>query len=497
MLTIPQIEALRTSNPQLYESLKRLAGASLGPNQGWSLDSQITDGDNYARVVSGALTSGKIDPTKSGVLMRGSLPPTWSGSFTYASTTSSLTWSWTGLSIYRADGTTSAIPDGSAAVTGLAAGTTYYFYPYWDDTASALDWVAGGAGSSGFAQSAKTNSAAQQQSLQGRVPLSQGAIVAATTTSGTGGGSGGGSGSCLRAAAWSSPRTRHRADRKLQSRRTPPLPVAKRRRIVDTHHSPRSPRRRNFHPPAFLQQRIARRHPTSHLHSRRRFPHARRAPLPKRRLHRPLRPPNPTRIEAISLRTPTSRAARIFLVDVVVEARGFACKRRILKRGAPGLTPVFPELLKRRPPGEELLPSISRLSLPIPPGKRSPSPASPHTNSSPAATPPPSSPTTTRFPLAPRPNDGRAMYDVAHAERRVFLPKQIGADHRSLLRHRRRTRLATRASGSAAYTRRAPQGPPRNSRAKNRRAGNWGNQRNTRPAIVECDVTRDGDLEML
>ncbi len=199
MLTIPQIEALRTTNPQLYESLKRLAGASLGPNQGWSLDSQITDGDNYARVVSGALTSGKIDPTKSGMLMRGSLPPTWSGSFTYASTTSSLTWSWTGLSIYRADGATTAIPDGSAAVTGLAAGTTYYFYPYWDETASALDWVAGGAGSSGFAQSAKTNSAAQQQSLQGRVPLSQGAIVAATTTSGTGGGSGGGSGSCLRA----------------------------------------------------------------------------------------------------------------------------------------------------------------------------------------------------------------------------------------------------------------------------------------------------------
>lgn len=199
MLTVPQIEALRTSNPQLYESLKRLAGASLGPNQGWSLDSQITDGDNYARVVSSALTSGQIDPTKSGVLMKGSLPPTWSGSFTYASTTSSLTWSWTGLNVYRADGTTTAIPDGSSAVTGLAAGTTYYFYPYWDEVASALGWVAGGAGSSGFAQSAKTNSAAQQQSLQGRVPLSQGAIVAATTTSGTGGGSGGGSGSCLRA----------------------------------------------------------------------------------------------------------------------------------------------------------------------------------------------------------------------------------------------------------------------------------------------------------
>jgi hypothetical protein len=198
MLTVPQIEALRKANPQLYEALRRIAGASLGPNQGWSLDDQIVDGSDYARVVSGALTAGKIDPSKSGVLMKGSLPPTWSGAFTYVSTTSSLTWSWSGLSIYRADGTTTAIPDGSVAIAGLAAGTTYFFYPYWDDVGGVIGWVAGASGSPGYAQPAKTNTAAQQQALQGRVPLSQGAVVAATTTSGTGGGSGGGSGSCLR-----------------------------------------------------------------------------------------------------------------------------------------------------------------------------------------------------------------------------------------------------------------------------------------------------------
>lgn len=199
MLTIPQIESLRRTNPQLYEALKRLAESTLGPNQGWSLDNQITDGSNFARVSSTALTAGKLDPTKPGVLMKGSVPPTWSGALTYISTTTSITWSWTALTIARADGSSTSIPNGSLAVNGLTPATTYYFYPYWDDIALTLHWVAGGTGSPANAQTAKTNSAAQQQSLQGRIPLSQGAMVAATTASGTGGGSGGGSGSCLRA----------------------------------------------------------------------------------------------------------------------------------------------------------------------------------------------------------------------------------------------------------------------------------------------------------
>jgi hypothetical protein len=201
MLNISQIEALRRTNPQLYEALKRLANASLGPNQGWSLDEQVTDGVNFARVAAGATTAGKIDPTKTGVLMKGSVAPTWSGAFTYGSTTASITWSWTGLSIARADGSATAVANGSLAVGGLAAGTTYYFYPYWDETAKALSWAGGIASSAGTpadAFTAKTNLAAQQQALQGRIPLSQGAMMAATTTSGTGGGSGGGSGSCLR-----------------------------------------------------------------------------------------------------------------------------------------------------------------------------------------------------------------------------------------------------------------------------------------------------------
>lgn len=197
MITIPQIEAIKRINTHLYESLRRIVSGV--NNLKLSLDSGVTDGADFARVSAAALTSNKVDPTKSGVLMRGSVPPTWSGAFTYISTTSSITWSWSGLVIYRADGTQTQIANGSLTVSGLAAATTYYFYPYWDETALAIAWVAGGAGNPANAQSAKTIAAAQQQGLQGRIPLSAGAIVAATTSSGTGGGSGGGSGSCVRA----------------------------------------------------------------------------------------------------------------------------------------------------------------------------------------------------------------------------------------------------------------------------------------------------------
>ena len=112
MLNVPQIEALRQTNPQLYEALKRVANAALGPNQGWNLDEQVTDGVQYARVSTGATTAGKIDPTKTGVLMKGSVAPTWSGGFTYVSTSSSITWSWSSLTIARADGTTTVVAAG-------------------------------------------------------------------------------------------------------------------------------------------------------------------------------------------------------------------------------------------------------------------------------------------------------------------------------------------------------------------------------------------------
>lgn len=154
----------------------------------------------YSFVLAG-VGKGMIDLNTGSVLATtGSAVVSYSGSFSYTSTTTTITWTWTALTIYRADGTTTVIPNSSIVVSGLTLSTTYYFYPYWDEIGKTLAWVAGGVGTSSsgaIAQTAKTNTLAQAQALANNCPLSAVAMVGATTASGSGGGTGGGSGSCL------------------------------------------------------------------------------------------------------------------------------------------------------------------------------------------------------------------------------------------------------------------------------------------------------------
>jgi hypothetical protein len=163
-----------------------------------SLDNNVSDGVLFGRVNQSGLTSGSIDPSKTGVLAKGSTPSSLTSGFTYTSTTTSVTISWSGLTIYRADGTTTAITNSSVLITGLTASTTYRIYPYFDDTVSALSFVTGGVGSPAICQTAGSNTISQAQNLQSRVPLSASSgFTVATPASGSSGGSGGGSGNCL------------------------------------------------------------------------------------------------------------------------------------------------------------------------------------------------------------------------------------------------------------------------------------------------------------
>lgn len=138
-----------------------------------------------------------VDPTTT-VAAKGSTPSSLTSGFTYTSTTTTVTISWTGLTIYRADGTTTAVANGSQVVTGLTLSTSYKVYPYYDELLGTVNFVTGGVGSPAICQSAGSNTISQAQNLQSRVPLSaSNGFTVTTPASGAGGGSGGGSGSCL------------------------------------------------------------------------------------------------------------------------------------------------------------------------------------------------------------------------------------------------------------------------------------------------------------
>lgn len=143
----------------------------------------------------------------------GSLPPNWTSPFLYASSSTSITWSWSATSIFRADGSSQPIAPGSITVSGLTASTDYYFFPYWDENLLLVAWVLATHGTApnniAFLSSELDLTQSQQQNLLSRVALSSTGMVGGTTgaTHG-GGGSGGGSGLCNRIGTKVTTRTR-------------------------------------------------------------------------------------------------------------------------------------------------------------------------------------------------------------------------------------------------------------------------------------------------
>lgn len=120
--------------------------------------------------------------------------------FSASTTNAQIGVSWTGLSFTNPDGSTTSITNGSFTTTGLAASTTYWFYPYYDLLSGSIKWASGGGGSNGFAYSAASATAATTQNLAYHVPLSNGGIQFSTTAGGGGNGTGGGT-KCLHPSA--------------------------------------------------------------------------------------------------------------------------------------------------------------------------------------------------------------------------------------------------------------------------------------------------------
>lgn len=163
-------------------------------------------GSHYFYWVSSVDTTGQESTPKaaqSGPIPgnAGVIPFSQTTGFKYTATTTSITWYWDGtngsttLSILRADGTTTGPISGNVTITGLTLGTTYSFYPYWDEPTQSVQWLTGGSGTPSYAQpSAGGQSLVQAQALRNRIPLSSGAMPASTPASGTSSGSGGGGG---------------------------------------------------------------------------------------------------------------------------------------------------------------------------------------------------------------------------------------------------------------------------------------------------------------
>lgn len=177
--------------------------AALEVFSGLNMDT-IPEGQNFGKPKQTALTVlGNVNPALSGFTAQGSIPVAGANGFTYTATTSSITWTWPST-IYRADGTTTTIPAGTQAVTGLATITAYNFYPFWNEATSTLEWVsdATAVGTPTYAFTGESSTSvlihSQTQNLQGNIPLTGGPLMGSTVASGSGGGSGGGTRYCVR-----------------------------------------------------------------------------------------------------------------------------------------------------------------------------------------------------------------------------------------------------------------------------------------------------------
>ncbi len=139
-------------------------------------------------------------PTGDEIGKTGSMSNTYTGGLTYTSTTNSITWSWN-ITASRTDSAMSVNTyTGSQTITGLAAGTSYNFYPFIDEINQVVSMVAtGGVGSPSWAHTGTSVAWTQEQTRGDHYPLSSAPLAALTTTSGGGGGGGGGIGGvCLR-----------------------------------------------------------------------------------------------------------------------------------------------------------------------------------------------------------------------------------------------------------------------------------------------------------
>lgn len=146
----------------------------------------------------GAFGTNIIDPKSAQISSGGSRTSAICTGVQAVMTTTTATFYWDGsngsqpFKIYRDDGTVFGpfITDSGLQVTGLSPSTTYYFYPYFDESIQRIKFatIAGvSIGSPSYAFTAQNNLAAQQQILRNHIPMAF--ILSSTGAATTGAGS--------------------------------------------------------------------------------------------------------------------------------------------------------------------------------------------------------------------------------------------------------------------------------------------------------------------
>lgn len=157
----------------------------------------VTTTSKFVGVTPSALDdSGNVKLDSSSVAKVGSTAPSViSGNFSFVATENSATIYWDGtngsqiVTVKRTDLTNEAIAGGSITVSGLAANTTYYAYPFKPVSASScmgVGWAIGDTGVPQILFSSISTDALSQQLRQDRYPLTTGALSVSTTVAGAG-----------------------------------------------------------------------------------------------------------------------------------------------------------------------------------------------------------------------------------------------------------------------------------------------------------------------
>ena len=132
-----------------------------------------------------------------GLRVQGSVLPSFTGGFSYASTGTTVTISWTSLVIIWPDGGYTFVMDGSIAVSGLTASTSYFAYLYFDiingGIVAQVPLSSSGVGTPAILSAAYDVLADGACARDSRIQMTKGGLALHTASAGgTGGGTGGG-----------------------------------------------------------------------------------------------------------------------------------------------------------------------------------------------------------------------------------------------------------------------------------------------------------------